>query len=147
VSDQVLQWTHDPGSNLRSARVIANMCAVSLSAMLDEVLPKLVQYGKERSSHFLAVWKTAGGSRLPIRPSGKKASSWPKDLLGLFGLLLDPAVDEVLQDMISARNCAAHELPLIRDDIWGEHISAWSLATLWLAGTIAQELDGLITKK
>ncbi len=142
--DQHVQWTREAESNMRSGRIVANMLAFEFCAMLDETLPRFIEHGKKGSSVFREAWKNLGGSQIVVRPTGKKVADWPETVLDLFSVSRDALVVEGLRDMLGARNCAAHELPHLGVEVWGEHVSMWGKASIWLLSSLAHSLDPLL---
>ena len=141
-------WTKERGVESRANRMVANVIALGLGAALDDVLPKLVTYGKKHSPTFLARYQLLGEKDLEaaIRPSVKRNLDWPRGLLKAFSVKWDDLIGEALQDLARARNCAAHELPQESPEYWRVRLQVWEESATWLIQSLALRLDDLVAR-
>lgn len=141
-------WTVEKGAEFRANRMVANVVALGLCTTLDDVLPKVVTYGKKHSFTFLARCQLLGEKDLEaaIRPSTKRDLDWPRGLLNAFSVKWDDLIGEALRDLAGVRNRAVHELPEELPDYWGDRIQAWEESAIWLVQSLVLRLDDLLTR-
>ena len=135
----------------RSANFMGGMCAVFLTATLQDCTETLVEYWFGNCEDSKKQIQSIGIENLDelkrwISPTAK-SGVWFTRLDKLIGYKADPELIVVIEDMLKCRTTASHEEIDEFDTPTGERIKLWGLATYNLISELIRNIKEKIDKQ
>lgn len=150
ASEALTNWVRNIDRK-RSANFMGGICAVFLTATLQNFTEALVKYWFENcedSEEHIQSIEIGNFDELKtwISPTAK-SGRWFTRLGKLLGYKPDPELITIIEDMLKCRTTAAHEGIDGIDTPTGEQIKLWSLATYNLISELIQNIKEKIDKR